>query len=72
MEIVAITGTRAQCRYKGVERDIDLFLLAHEQVKVGDYVIAHVGYALSKLTHNEATQALSIFDEMQQGFGVNA
>lgn len=72
MEVVAIAGTRALCRYKGVEREVDLFLLAHEPLHVGDFVVVHVGYALSKLTHEEASQTLSIFDEMQQGMDANA
>ncbi len=46
----------------GVRKEISLALL--EDVKVGDYVILHVGYALSKLDPEEAQKTLALFVEM--------
>jgi hydrogenase expression/formation protein HypC len=48
----------------GVRKDISLALV--EGVEVGDYVIVHVGYALSKLDPEEAAQTLALFAEMGQ------
>lgn len=45
----------------GVRRNVSIALL--EDVKVGDYVIVHVGYALSKLDPEEAERTLAIMAE---------
>lgn len=47
----------------GVEKEISLALL-QEEVKVGDYVIVHVGYALSKLDEEDAKKTLTYFEEL--------
>ncbi len=47
----------------GVKKEISLALV--DDVKVGDYVILHVGYALSKLDPDEAGKTLALFAEME-------
>jgi len=34
------------------------------EVKVGDYVIVHVGFAISKLDEHEALETLKLFEEL--------
>ncbi|MBU0456410.1 MAG: HypC/HybG/HupF family hydrogenase formation chaperone [Gammaproteobacteria bacterium] len=46
----------------GVEREISTVLL--DEVKEGDYVILHVGFALSKLDEDEAKKTLQLFEDM--------
>jgi hydrogenase expression/formation protein HypC len=48
----------------GVKKEISLALLS--DVQVGDYVILHVGYALSKLDPEEAEKTLALFAEINQ------
>lgn len=48
----------------GVRKEISLALLA--DVRVGDYVILHVGYALSKLDPEEAERTLALFAELNE------
>lgn len=48
----------------GVRKEISLALLA--DVQVGDYVILHVGYALSKLDPDEAERTLALFAELNE------
>ena len=48
----------------GVKKEISLALLS--DVQVGDYVILHVGYALSKLDPEEAEKTLALFAEMAE------
>ena len=43
----------------GVRKEISLALL--DDVNIGDYVILHVGYALSKLDPDEAAKTLALF-----------
>jgi hydrogenase expression/formation protein HypC len=50
----------------GVRKEISLSLV--EDVAVDDYVIVHVGYALSKLDPEEAAKTLALFAELgEQG-----
>ena len=54
----------------GVRKDISLALV--EGVAVGDYVIVHVGYALTRLDPEEAAKTLVLMAEaglMEQAVG---
>jgi hydrogenase expression/formation protein HypC len=46
----------------GVKKDVSVSLI--EDVSVGDYVIVHTGFALSKLDPEEAEKTLELFAEM--------
>jgi len=56
-------GDIARVDLGGVTKEISLALL--DDVRVGDYVILHVGYALSKLDPVEAEKTLALFAEMR-------
>ena len=64
MQIKQIDGFNARCEAKGVGRDVSLFMLQHEPLQAGDFVIVHVGYAIQKVTPEEAATAWEIYDEM--------
>lgn len=64
MQIKQIEGFNARCEAKGVGRDVSLFMLQHEALAPGDYVVVHVGYAIQKVTPEEAATAWEIYDEM--------
>jgi len=46
----------------GVRKEVSLALV--DDIKVGDYVIVHAGYALQKLDEEEAARTLELFAEM--------
>jgi hydrogenase expression/formation protein HypC len=46
----------------GVRKEISLALV--EDIRVGDYVLMHVGYAISRLDENEARRTLALFEEL--------
>lgn len=46
----------------GIRKEISLALV--EDVAVGDYVIVHVGYALTRLDPEEAEKTLQTFAEL--------
>jgi len=54
-------GDGARVDLGGVRKEISLALV--DDVAVGDYVIVHVGYALSKLDPDEAEKTLALFAE---------
>ncbi len=64
MKIIAIDGFNARCEAKGVERDVSLFIMQHEAVEVGDFVMVHVGYAIQKMTPQEARSTWELFDQI--------
>lgn len=64
MQISAIDGFLARCNAKGVERDVSLFLMQDEGVAPGDFVMVHVGYAIQKMTEQDARSAWEVYDEM--------
>lgn len=64
MRIKQIDGFVARCEAKGVERDVNLFMLQHETLAADDFVVVHVGYAIQKVTEQEARSAWEIYDQM--------
>lgn len=46
----------------GLKKEISLALV--DDVQVGDYVILHVGYALTRLDPDEAVKTLALFAEL--------
>lgn len=64
MQICAIDGLMARCEAKGVERDVNLLMLEQEGLAVGDFVVVHLGYAVDKVTDEEAAAAWDIYDQM--------
>ena len=64
MQIKAIEGYNARCEAKGVEREVSLFMLQEEPLAVDDFVVVHVGYAIQKITPDEAQTAWEMYDQM--------
>lgn len=67
MQIKAIENFTARCEAKGVERDVSLFMMQDEQLEVDDFVVVHVGYAIQKISHQEAQTAWELYDKMLAG-----
>jgi len=64
MRIKEIEGYTARCEARGIERTASLFLLQHEDLRVGDLVMIHVGNAIQKMTEEEAKSAWDLYDEI--------
>jgi hydrogenase expression/formation protein HypC len=52
----------------GVRRRINIGLLADQDVRLGDWVLVHVGFALSKISESEAQAVLAFLEEMGQAY----
>jgi hydrogenase expression/formation protein HypC len=50
--------------FGGVKKEICLELVP--EVKIGDYVIVHVGFALSIVDENEAMETFKLLEEMEK------
>ncbi len=64
MQIRQIDGYTARCEAKGVERDVSLFMMQDELLQKDDYVVVHVGYAIQKISPQEARTAWELYDQM--------
>jgi hydrogenase expression/formation protein HypC len=66
MQIKSIEGYTARCEAKGVERDVSLFMMQEEPLNIDDFVVVHVGYAIQKISAEEAQTAWELYDQMLQ------
>jgi hydrogenase expression/formation protein HypC len=64
MKIKSIDGFQCTCEARGIERDVSLFMLQGETLEPGDHVLVHVGYAIQKVSADEALQSWQLFDEI--------
>lgn len=64
MKITAIDGYQCTCEAKGIEREVSLFMLQGESIEVGDHILVHVGYAIQKVSEEEAAESWALFDEV--------
>ena len=67
MQIKSIEGFTARCEAKGVERDVSLFMMQDDKLEVDDFIVVHVGYAIQRISPQEAQSAWEIYDEMLAG-----
>ncbi len=65
MKITSVAGFNAVCEAKGIEREVSLFMLQGEEVAPGDHVLVHVGYAIQKVSEEEARLTWELFDEIE-------
>lgn len=54
IELFPDDQSRALVEVVGVRRHIDTGLLQDEQLKTGDWVLIHVGFAMSKISEQQA------------------
>ncbi|NOX15736.1 MAG: HypC/HybG/HupF family hydrogenase formation chaperone [Epsilonproteobacteria bacterium] len=47
----------------GVKREVTLDLIG-EKVDIGDFVLIHVGFAMNKISKEEAMQSIKVYDEI--------
>ncbi len=47
----------------GIKREVSLDLMGDE-VSVGDYVLIHVGFAMSKIDEEDALESLKVYKEI--------
>lgn len=63
MKIVSRDGDSIVAEVDGVQKDASIMLLG-EDVAVGDYVIVHAGFAISRLDEEYAIETLRLMREV--------
>ncbi len=64
MQIEDIDGLNARCQAKGVQREVSLFMLQDDPPGVGDHVMIQLGYAIRRVTEDEARASWELFDQI--------
>ncbi|MGB7922568.1 MAG: HypC/HybG/HupF family hydrogenase formation chaperone [Pyrinomonadaceae bacterium] len=62
VEIVDEENQIAKVEVGGVRRNINIGML--DDTRIGDYVLIHVGFAMSKIDEHEAEETLRVLQEM--------
>ncbi len=80
MEIMPDDSCLAVVEVTGVRRKVDLSLLADEGTQAGDWVLIHVGFAMSKISEADAAEQMRILNILGEdeaameevlGYGLN-
>ena len=61
-KIIRINGDLAEVSVGGTIVNVGIQMI--DDVKVGDYVLVHAGFALQKINEKEALETLRLFREM--------
>ena len=65
VEMMDDTCTLAEVdKVSGVKRNVNVSLVAPEGIAPGDWVLIHVGFAMSKIDEQEAQETLKILHSM--------
>lgn len=64
-KIESINGDMAICTVGGVATKTSLQMLDVNDLQPGDFVLIHTGFALQKISKEEAEATLALFDEFE-------
>ncbi len=62
VKVIKINGEKAIVDADGLQKEISIMLLP--QIKVGDYVLLHSGFAIKRVDLEEAKETLKLVEEI--------
>jgi hydrogenase expression/formation protein HypC len=70
VEILDEDSMLAKADVGGVRRNVNIGLVHHEEekVEVGDWILIHVGFAMSKIDEGEAHNTLRFLEELGEAY----
>ena len=65
-KVVKISEDQTMCTVDtmGVRRDANLMMMTDDEVKLGDYVLLHIGFVMNKIDEEEALISIEGYREM--------
>jgi hydrogenase expression/formation protein HypC len=66
VEIVDAENSIAKVEVGGVRRNVNVGMLDREEAAVGNYVLIHVGFAMTRIDEAEAMETLRVLEEIGQ------
>ncbi len=67
-KVVKVSEDNTMCTVDtlGVQREANLMMMADDEVKVGDYVLLHIGFVMNKIDEEEALASIETYREILQ------
>ncbi|EKE19376.1 MAG: hydrogenase maturation factor [uncultured bacterium] len=62
-KIISVNGQQATADFDGVQKEINISLV---EIKKGDYVIVHAGFAIEKLSNEDAWIVLEEYEKARK------
>ena len=65
-KVVKISDDKTMCTVDtmGVQREANLMMMDDGDVKVGDYVLLHIGFVMNKIDEEEALASIETYKEI--------
>ncbi len=65
-KVVKISEDETMCTVDtmGVRRDANLMMMDDGDVKIGDYVLLHIGFVMNKIDEKEALESIETYKEI--------
>ncbi len=62
-KVIKISEDKTVCTVDtmGVQRDANLMMMSDESIKVGDFVLLHIGFVMNKIDEKEALASLETY-----------
>lgn len=64
IEFIDLENSIVKVEIGGVKRNINTALLDPTEIKIGDYVLIHVGFAMNKIDEQQAQETLKLLQEL--------
>ena len=65
-KVVQISEDKTVCTVDtmGVQRDASLLMMGDDEVKIGDFVLLHIGFVMEKIDETEALASIETYKEI--------
>jgi len=65
-KVVKISEDKTVCTVDtmGVQRDANLMMMGEDDIKIGDYVLLHIGFVMNKIDEEEALASIETYREI--------
>ena len=65
-KVVEISEDKTTCIVDtmGVQREANLMMMGDDEVRIGDYVLLHIGFVMNKIDEKEALASIETYKEI--------
>jgi hydrogenase expression/formation protein HypC len=65
-KVIEVSDDKLMCKVEtfGVVREANLMMMQEDEVKVGDYVLIHIGFVMNKIDETEALASIETYKEV--------
>lgn len=63
VKVISVDGEYAEVDFQGVKKSVGITFV--KDVRVGDYLLVHSGFAIEKIGEEEALETLRLWEEIE-------